>query len=382
MKKVFVQFNVWIIVLLVSCSSSGSTGSWTVTVTGKVGHPQDSGLITIQELKDNGSTGNPWMDTIHLASNYTFEKKVPIKEPGYYRINFYNKQHVDLILYKSDVQVNVDGNNPGGFVEVKGSPDMDLITEVQKIAQRARFNPDVDKLNDEYSKAKQAGDDEKANDILKQYQKMQKVSDDSIADLMKKSSPSLAVINMLQTGNVLDKDDYFGLYKEIAADLQKKWPDYSYAKNFVAYVDKLNTVAVGQMAPEIALPNPDGNVVKLSSLRGKYVLVDFWAKWCGPCRQESPNLVKAYKEYKDKDFEIYSVSLDRNKEDWVQAIKEDNLTWTHVSDLKFWNSEAAKTYDVTSIPFSVLLDPTGKIIAKNLRGPALDEKLHEILGGS
>jgi peroxiredoxin len=381
MKKIFVHLNVWVIVLMVSCSSSGSAGSWTVTITGKVGHPQDKGLITIQELKEDGAGGNPWMDTIHLASNYTFEKKVPMKEPGYYRINFYDKQHVDLILYKSDVQVSVDGNNPGGFVEVKGSPDMDLIMEVQKIAQRGRFNPDVDKLNDEYSKAKQAGNDQQANEVLKKYEQLQKVSDDSIADVMRKAEPSLAVINMLQSGNILDKDQYFGLYKDVAADLQKEWPNYTYAKSFIAYVDKLKTVAVGQMAPEIALPNPDGNIVKLSSLRGKYVLVDFWAKWCGPCRQESPNLVRAYKEFKDKGFEIYSVSLDRNKADWVEAIKEDNLTWTHVSDLKFWNSEAAKTYNINSIPFSVLLDPTGKIIAKNLRGQALDDKLQEIFGG-
>jgi peroxiredoxin len=165
---------------------------------------------------------------------------------------------------------------------------------------------------------------------------------------------------------------------QVAEKLKKEWPGYSHANDFIEYVDKMKLTAVGQPAPEIALPNPQGQVVSLSSMRGKYVLVDFWAKWCGPCRAENPNVVRAYQKYKDKGFTVFGVSLDRNKEDWVQAIKEDNLTWTHVSDLKYWQSEAAKTYNITGIPFSVLLDPSGVIIAKNLRGAALEAKLEEI----
>jgi peroxiredoxin len=140
----------------------------------------------------------------------------------------------------------------------------------------------------------------------------------------------------------------------------------------------MKVTAIGQPAPEIALPDTTGKVVSLSSMKGKYVLVDFWAKWCGPCRQENPNVVRAFQKYKDKGFTVFGVSLDRTKQDWMRAIKEDGLTWTHVSDLKFWQSEAAKTYNVTGIPFSLLIDPNGVIIAKNLRGAALDSKLEEI----
>lgn len=141
---------------------------------------------------------------------------------------------------------------------------------------------------------------------------------------------------------------------------------------------------IGNLAPEIELENPKGKTIKLSSLRGKMVLVDFWAGWCGPCRRENPNLVRAYKKYNEaklKDasgFEIYSISLDRNRTAWVSAIEDDNLNWdAHVSDLKFWNSEAAQTYGINSIPYNLLLDANGVIVAKNLRGIVLDKTMDE-----
>ena len=136
------------------------------------------------------------------------------------------------------------------------------------------------------------------------------------------------------------------------------------------------------MAMEFTQPDTTGTPVALSSFRGKYVLVDFWASWCGPCRQENPNVVETFNKFNTKNFTVLGVSLDRpgQKSKWIDAIHEDKLTWTHVSDLKFWDNEAAKLYKVQSIPQNILLDPDGKIIAKNLRGPALEAKLCEILG--
>lgn len=137
--------------------------------------------------------------------------------------------------------------------------------------------------------------------------------------------------------------------------------------------------AIGTQAIEFVQNDTTGNPVSLSSFKGKYVLVDFWASWCKPCRQENPNVVDAFQKYNQKNFTVLGVSLDRSRDPWLQAIRDDKLTWTHVSDLKFWNNEVAARYKVSSIPQNFLIDPNGKIIAKNLRGEELQSRLQELL---
>ncbi len=174
------------------------------------------------------------------------------------------------------------------------------------------------------------------------------------------------------------------LYGDFMQEMVTRYKDIAQNSPYYQRVAKLaqgQNGLIGQMAPEIRLPNPEGDTIALSDLRGKYVLLDFWAAWCGPCRRENPNVVKLYKKYKDKNFTVFSVSLDKSKNSWIQAIEKDGLEWpNHVSELAYWNTEAAKPYGVRSIPATFLIDPEGRIIAKDLRGYMLEKKLEQLLG--
>lgn len=349
---------------------------WDVIVKGKVNFPQ-KGIIQIQELKMDGS-GQPEM--IELKKDNTYSKTIHLTEPAIMQLDFFGVQRVNLMVDHSTIEVNVDGNSQQGAVAIKGSPDHDLYTKVQMMYQSIPDAPELKKIEADFQVAADAKNEAKVDQLRAEYVKQMEVLKDKIIDVLRQAPASLALFNILQDQNVVDRDKNLDLFVSSAAKFQKSWPSYHYTNELAEMVTRMKITAIGQMAPEINLPNPNGDTIKLSSLRGKYVLVDFWAKWCGPCRHENPNVVRAYHKFKNKGFEVYSVSLDKNKEDWLKAIKEDGLEWTHVSDLKYWNSIAARDYNITGIPFSILLDKEGKIIAKNLRGAALDQKLTEVLG--
>jgi peroxiredoxin len=140
------------------------------------------------------------------------------------------------------------------------------------------------------------------------------------------------------------------------------------------------TATVGKVIPDFQQADPNGKMVSIQSFRGQYVLIDFWASWCGPCRQENPNVVKAYNRFKDKGFTVLGISLDKSKEPWLEAVRKDKLTWTQVSDLKFWSNAVAQQFGINSIPQNFLIDPNGIVIDKNLRGAALEDRLEQLFG--
>lgn len=213
-----------------------------------------------------------------------------------------------------------------------------------------------------------------SNDLFTSYKKQKEVKIDAFI----KENPSSLV-----AAYVLYRDFSYRLSpEEIRQNLQLLDPKLSntpYVAVLKDLVNVLTRVGVGNKAPDFDGLTPEGKSTKLSDHFGKYLLLDFWASWCGPCRRENPNLVKAYQKYHDKGFEIFAVSLDKDKEAWLKGIKDDNLSWTHVSDLAFWNSAAAKLYGVRAIPANVLIDPNGVIVGRNLRGEDLDKKLEELL---
>ena len=208
-----------------------------------------------------------------------------------------------------------------------------------------------------------------------QIMALQRKMDTDISNFVstQKGGPAtyFAVTYVVQKPNVALLDNAM---KQLKADA----PNTLFADRLEKRIASIGALEIGGLAPEIELLSPTGEKIKLSSLRGNVVLVDFWASWCRPCRAENPNVVKVYNRYHDQGFEVFSVSLDNSADRWKQAITQDNLTWTHVSDLKGWKSSAAALYEVSGIPKTFLLDKDGRIIGKDLRGPALEMKLSEI----
>jgi len=283
-----------------------------------------------------------------------FTIKAKIEKSDFYKIRFTEEYYVLLIPGPGEnIEIEIDATNMFS-PKIKGSPASESVYNTY--AKMKEFDVELQELTKKT--------DEKKKEYIRQY--------------ILQNLNSLSCLFFIDN---LPLEENKEIYEKLDASLSKLYPDHPLVKSLHDRVKSKSQLSIGSQAPEIDMPDVKGKNIKLSSLKGKYVLIDFWAAWCGPCRKESPNMVGLYKEFNKKGFEIYSVSLDNNKKDWEDAIKKDGLgNWTHVSDLKYWSNAAAQEYGVDAIPFTVLIDKEGKIIAKGLRGEELKNKLNQIFG--
>lgn len=272
--------------------------------------------------------------------------------------------------------VEVSSVDSFGNATVKGSAAHDEYVKLN--AMLKPVNELMSKYSAEYSKANAAKDETARKAAEDKLDSLDKISRGIYGDYARHNLESpIAMYALSQfAGWDIDVEAVEPIFRQLPAALKEN-PS---AKDFAGKLDIARKTSIGSVALEFTQNDTLGVPVKLSSFRGKYLLIDFWASWCGPCRRENPNVVKTFQAYKDKNFQILGVSLDRPdaKDKWIEAIHQDNLTWTHVSDLKFWQNEVARLYGIQAIPQNLLLDPNGRIIAKNLNGDKLEKKLAEI----
>ena len=382
MKKLICAVSVSL--LLVACGGkTGKNGSFQLngTLTNAVGGE----VVYLEELAP-GAKMVIDSATIDDKGNFSFTNANP--DAGFYRVKA-TEQNFAMLVLDSGQKVTLTGDykNLGNSYKTEGSEGTKIFLEFNALGR------EIQQRTDSMQQAFQAlvgtvkMDTARMDSLNKVfgdiYNKIIDAYQERFSDLVTKNKSSLAVLAGIQQ---LNPAKYLSLYKEVDVALTAKYPKSKYLANlkkdiasFEAQSQKANKLAIGSVLPDFTLTTPDGKPLALSSFKGKVVMVDFWASWCGPCRKENPNVLAMYKKLHAKGFEIFGVSLDDDKDKWLGAIKADGLIWNHASDLKGWDCAVAKQFGIDGIPFTILLDKQGKIIDKGLRGKELEAKVEAAL---
>lgn len=348
----------------VEVTSEGTPTKITGTFRGSGSVPVYLQYLSAQQLVE--------VDTVNTYAEGNFSFEMSIDVAGFYRIALDQNNFCVLVVYPGEsISVDADGSSIYATYSVTGSEESSRLQDLNKLLAPR------DSINMAFQNAQMTRDQQKFQEVVAVY-------DGIMADVMDQVKAFIdedpATLTALAAAQNLNIDEDFPYYLKVIDALQGKADGNDFYEAVSTQVNAQRKLAIGSPAPEIALNQPNGEELKLSDLRGQYVLIDFWASWCGPCRKENPNVVRVYNKYHDKGFEILGVSLDKNQNAWLNAIDQDGLTWRHVSDLKFWNSAVVPEYQVKGIPLTYLVDSEGNIVGKNLRGRSLENKLAEIFG--
>ena len=325
--------------------------------------------IYLQKISE---LGDVTIDSVMSSSDGSFEMTNPSTSPEFYILRTNSTNLIFLVLKSGEnVEVNGDAKNLESTYKVRGSKDSELI---QKLRSRDKILSDS--LNKAYEILRAENPENKDSLGMKLQQIYTDAMEAYASNFIKNNLSSLV---SLSATKFINQQAALALLNTLKDTLAKKYPDNKYVKDYITLLNELNELPPNSMCPEIKQRTPEGKTISLSSLRGKVVLIDFWASWCAPCRRENPHVVELYKKYKEKDFEIFGFSLDDNVEAWRNAIEKDGITWPQVSDLKKWESQVVKDFHIEAIPYSVLIDREGKIIAKGLRKDELEVRIKEAL---
>jgi len=351
--------------ILASCTGPKDQFKITGTINGI-----DTGMIYLQK-KDQDQWVN--VDSARLdKGKFVFTGKIDV--PEMWHLTLGNQLLVTVFVENAPIEVRIFPDSLEKST-VTGSATHDIYRKY--LAMNDSLNMKMDDVYKQWKNAKEAGD----TTGMKRFDSISGTLDAAmkkqLLDFVRANNKTVVAPFLIMSNSwQFELPELEDVVKVFDTSLNRSM----YVQMLQKRVDILRSVSVGQIAPDFEMNDTTGRPVKLSSLKGKILLVDFWASWCGPCRAENPNVVKAYQAYNKKGFDVLGCSFDKNREKWIKAIKDDKLTWTHVSDLKYWANAAGRLYGVNSIPANVLLDKDQKIIARNLRGDDLMNKLAEILG--
>ena len=356
--------------LLFYAFASFAQKAFNVTIKGKLQH---NGFKNI--YLDRYANTPSVVDSVAILNN-SFEIKASINETGFYNLRLADDRTLLLILEPNDnIELTADVTDFQQPLSISGSRQSVLVFSLNRGLKA--YERKQDSLNKVYEAHKTFPNlDSIVNTLRLAFDGFADKQNQLIIDHINKNLTSLSGILFISR---LKINDNIATYSRYDSAIFKAYPNNTFVKDFHQQVFKTIRLAIGNYAPDIILKDTAGQQVALSKFKGKYVLVDFWASWCGPCRRESAHMVKLYNEFHEKGFEIFSVSLDKDRNAWLNAIRHDKLKWTHGSDLGFWNSAPAQLYNVSSIPYTVLLDRKGRIVAKGLFGAEIDDRLNMLL---